>query len=94
VSHFIYDYTECHDAECRILFMISLNVIMQNVIMQNVIMQNVIMQNVIKLSVVLMSIVVPNVHLKVSLYVQQKLSNILVLCDFIFPIQFKITLVN
>ncbi len=45
-------YTECCCAECHILFIVMLNVIMLSVIMLNVIMLSVAMQNVIMLSVV------------------------------------------
>ncbi len=43
--------TFCHYAECRVLFIIKLNVIMLNVSMLNVSMQSVSMQSVVMLSV-------------------------------------------
>ncbi len=45
MSHFIYCNAESHYAECRILFIVTLSVIMLNAIVLNVIMLSVIMLN-------------------------------------------------
>ncbi len=45
-------YAELHNAECRVLFIVMLNVIMLSVIMLNVVMLSVVMLNVVILSVV------------------------------------------
>ncbi len=53
--------TECHNAECRILFMLMLNVIMLGVILLYVIMLSVIMLSVIMPSVIMPSVIMPSV---------------------------------
>jgi hypothetical protein len=45
-------YGECHSAECRVLFIVMLNVIILNVFMLNVIILNVFMLNFIMLNIV------------------------------------------
>jgi hypothetical protein len=53
----------CHYAECRVLFIVMLNVIMLTVVILIVIMLNVIMLSVIILIVILLSVVMLNVIL-------------------------------
>jgi len=47
----------CHYAECRVLFIVMLNVIMLTVVILIVIMLNVIMLSVVMLNVILLSVV-------------------------------------
>ena len=53
--------TPYHCAECRILFIVMVNVVMVNVVMVNVIMVNVIMVNVIMVNVIMMNVVMVTV---------------------------------
>jgi hypothetical protein len=50
-----------HNAQCRILLIILLNVIMMSVVLLNVVMLNVVMLNVIMLNVVMLNVVLLNV---------------------------------
>jgi hypothetical protein len=51
----------CHYAECRVLFIVTLNVIVLNVIMLNVIVLNVNKLNVIMLNVIMLNVIMLNV---------------------------------
>jgi hypothetical protein len=54
-------YAERHYAECRILFIVKLNVIMLSAVLLIVVMLNVVMLNVLLMSVVMLSFVTMNV---------------------------------
>jgi hypothetical protein len=56
----IYCYAERHHAECRILFIVMLTVIMLNGVMLTVIMLNGVMLTVIMLSAIVLSVVMPS----------------------------------
>jgi hypothetical protein len=57
----LYHYAECVYVECRILFVVMLNVFMVSVVMLNVITLSVIMLSVIMLNVYILSVVMLNV---------------------------------
>jgi hypothetical protein len=48
-----------HYAECRILFIVMLNVVMLSAVMLNVVMVSAVMLNVVRLSVIMLCIMVP-----------------------------------
>ncbi len=50
--HFIYCYAECRYDECRILFIVMLNIIVLSVVMLNFVLLGVFILNVVKMGVV------------------------------------------